>query len=104
VSFGTEEGQREVARGARISNLLVTLLTATVRAYQVVVAPWLGPRCRFHPSCSHYALEALATHGAARGLWLTGRRLLRCQPLSAGGIDPVPPPSEPCSQEAPARG
>jgi len=69
-------------------------LSVTIRSYQVAVAPWLGPRCRFHPSCSRYALEALHTHGAARGSWLAARRLLRCQPLCKGGIDPVPPAVE----------
>ena len=62
-----------------------------IRAYQRLVSPLLGPRCRFHPSCSQYALEAIDTHGALRGVWLALRRLLRCHPLHPGGYDPVPP-------------
>lgn len=71
-------------------------LLALVRGYQVLVSPVLpavfGPACgcRFHPTCSHYAAEAVATHGAWRGGWLAVRRLVRCTPLSAGGMDPVP--------------
>lgn len=68
------------------------LLAGLVRLYQLVVSPWLAPSCRFEPSCSAYALEALRTHGALRGSWLTMRRLGRCQPFSAGGYDPVPEP------------
>lgn len=68
-----------------------SLLRAIVRAYQLVLSPWLGPRCRFHPTCSHYALEALELHGAWRGSGLTLRRLLRCHPWGEGGYDPVPP-------------
>jgi len=63
---------------------------AIVRAYQLVLRPWLGPRCRFHPSCSCYATEALAAHGVWHGGWLTLRRLSRCHPWHAGGFDPVP--------------
>lgn len=62
-----------------------------VRLYQMIVSPWLGPRCRFEPSCSHYACDALGEHGLARGGWLTVRRLSRCHPFHAGGFDPVPP-------------
>jgi len=61
-----------------------------VRAYQATLAPLLGGACKFHPSCSHYAVEALERHGAARGSWLALRRLLRCRPFAAGGYDPVP--------------
>ena len=66
-------------------------LRALIRAYQVVVSPWLGPRCRFHPSCSQYALDALDAHGTLRGTWLAIKRLARCHPFTPGGYDPVPP-------------
>lgn len=75
-------------------------LLALVRGYQVLVSPVLpalfGPACgcRFHPSCSRYAAEAIATHGAWRGAGLALWRLVRCTPLSAGGLDPVPPRRE----------
>ncbi len=67
------------------------LLVLIVRGYQLVISPMLGPRCRFHPTCSQYAIEALRTHGALKGSWLTLRRLGRCHPLHPGGYDPVPP-------------
>jgi putative membrane protein insertion efficiency factor len=66
------------------------LLVGTIRSYQLVLSPLLGPRCRFYPSCSHYAIEAIERHGAARGGRLALRRLVRCHPLNAGGYDPVP--------------
>ncbi|HET6582644.1 MAG TPA: membrane protein insertion efficiency factor YidD [Nannocystaceae bacterium] len=58
----------------------------------------LGPRCRFYPSCSHYACEALETHGLARGLGLAVRRVLRCHPFHPGGVDPVPEPRTPAAE------
>lgn len=70
-----------------------------IRGYQVALAPLkfllpappvTGGCCRFHPTCSHYAAEAVARHGAARGLWLAARRLARCHPWNEGGFDPVP--------------
>ena len=67
------------------------LLVFLVRGYQWCVSPLLGPRCRFTPTCSQYAVEALQTHGAVKGMWLTLRRLLRCHPMHPGGHDPVPP-------------
>ena len=67
------------------------LLRLPIRAYQLLISPLLGPSCRFHPSCSHYAIEAIDTHGAGHGLWLSVRRLARCHPWCAGGHDPVPP-------------
>lgn len=67
------------------------LLRGLIRGYQLFISPLLGPRCRFYPTCSHYALEAIDTHGALKGSWLALRRLLRCHPWSAGGVDPVPP-------------
>lgn len=68
------------------------IVCAIIRVYQWVLSPWLGGNCRFYPSCSHYALEAVETHGALRGGWLALRRLLRCHPLAPGGVDLVPPP------------
>lgn len=75
------------------------LLIATLRGYKRWISPLLGPRCRFHPTCSAYGMEAIGRFGALRGGWLTLRRLLRCHPLHPGGLDPVPPrtPSSPRS-------
>ena len=58
-----------------------------VHAYRLLVSPFLGPRCKYHPTCSRYALDALREHGAARGLVLAGWRILRCNPWSHGGVD-----------------
>ncbi|HEX9627553.1 MAG TPA: membrane protein insertion efficiency factor YidD [Acidiferrobacterales bacterium] len=66
------------------------LLTGPIRLYQRALSPLLGPRCRFYPSCSSYAIEAIERHGAARGSWLAVRRIARCHPLNEGGLDPVP--------------
>jgi hypothetical protein len=74
-----------------LTRLVVRLLVLPIRAYQLLVSPLLGPRCRFYPSCSAYAVQALTTHGPLRGSWLAVRRLLRCHPWNPGGIDPVPP-------------
>lgn len=67
------------------------LLVAVIRLYQRFISPLLPPRCKYYPTCSEYAVEALRVHGAWKGLLLAGWRLLRCNPLSDGGIDPVPP-------------
>jgi uncharacterized protein len=67
------------------------LLVWILRAYQIALSPMLGQRCRFYPSCSHYAIDAINTHGALRGSWLTVRRVGRCHPWNEGGFDPVPP-------------
>jgi putative membrane protein insertion efficiency factor len=61
-----------------------------VRAYRLLFSPWVGHGCRFQPTCSAYALEALERHGALRGAWLAARRILRCHPLGGSGIDNVP--------------
>ena len=65
-------------------------LVALIRAYQLVISPALPPACRFTPTCSQYALEAIRRHGAARGSWLAVRRLARCHPFNPGGFDAVP--------------
>ena len=67
------------------------LLMAVISGYRMVVSPMLGPRCRFYPSCSAYALGAVREHGALRGMWLAVRRIGRCHPFNPGGYDPVPP-------------
>jgi putative membrane protein insertion efficiency factor len=74
------------------------LLTGLVRAYQLLLSPVLPASCRFFPSCSAYAVEALAKHGAVSGSWLAVRRVCRCHPWNDGGFDPVP---EPKSKAAP---
>ena len=71
-------------------NLPRRLLAGLVRAYQLLFSPWLGNVCRYYPSCSHYALEAINRHGALGGTALAAWRLLRCNPWSLGGVDPVP--------------
>ncbi|WP_083917997.1 membrane protein insertion efficiency factor YidD [Nocardiopsis xinjiangensis] len=68
------------------------VLMLPIRGYQRFISPLFPPVCRFYPSCSAYAMEALRVHGALRGLWLAIRRIARCQPFHSGGLDPVPPP------------
>jgi uncharacterized protein len=66
------------------------LMIYAVRGYQVSISPLLPATCRYHPSCSNYAIEAIERHGAVRGGWLAARRIARCNPFVAGGYDPVP--------------
>ena len=80
---GGEWRRRDLGAAAR-------QLVALLRGYQVYVSPAFPPVCRFYPTCSTYAIEALQRHGALRGSWLTLRRLLKCAPWHPGGIDPVP--------------
>lgn len=72
--------------GALVRHALVGL----VRAYRLLLSPWIGSACRFEPTCSLYAIEAIERHGAAAGSYLAARRILRCHPGCAGGCDPVP--------------
>jgi uncharacterized protein len=67
------------------------VLLALLRAYRLLLSPLLGASCRFYPTCSTYAVEAVETHGAARGTWLAVKRILKCHPWHPGGVDPVPP-------------
>ena len=71
------------------------LLIFLIRVYQVMLSPFVGGACRFQPTCSAYAIEAVATHGAWRGSLLAARRLSRCHPLGRAGFDPVPVPKLP---------
>jgi putative membrane protein insertion efficiency factor len=73
-----------------VKALLAKPLIWLVRGYQLFISPFMPPSCRFHPTCSHYAIEALQKHGAVKGLWLALRRIARCHPWHPGGHDPVP--------------
>lgn len=88
-------GVRERARSAG-----AWLLLLFVRFYQVFLSPFLGGACKFYPSCSHYASEAIERHGARLGFVLAGKRLLRCRPFTRGGYDPVPDEMETTRQAA----
>jgi putative membrane protein insertion efficiency factor len=79
---------RRVAAFAR--RAAVALLSAPLHVYRYAISPMLPPRCRFHPSCSDYAIQALHRHGPLAGSWLAFSRVCRCHPLSDGGLDPVP--------------
>ena len=94
-----EETVRVEARRTQRVSLAAGSLIAIVRVYQLVLGPLMGGHCRFHPTCSHYAIDALREHGAMRGSWLALRRVLRCHPLSRGGFDPVPQKSAAAADE-----
>jgi len=79
------------------------VLIALIRVYQRFISPLLGPQCRYAPTCSQYAVEALRTHGAIKGSALAGWRILRCNPFSRGGFDPVPPGKRPTGTDTQLR-
>jgi putative membrane protein insertion efficiency factor/ribonuclease P protein component len=85
-----QEAARIATRLAAVDWFVRALLILLVRGYQVTLSPMLPPSCRYMPSCSAYAIEALEKHGAVRGSWLAARRILRCHPFRPGGYDPVP--------------
>ena len=74
----------------KANHLLKLILIAVIRIYQLTLSPVLGPSCRFYPSCSEYARQAITLHGPVRGSLYTLKRLLRCHPFHSGGEDPVP--------------
>jgi hypothetical protein len=88
------------AEPGRLNQASVWLLLAVVRFYQVVLAPLTFSVCKFYPTCSHYATEAIARHGARRGVRLAAARLWRCRPGTQGGFDPVPEVEESGAQES----
>ena len=85
-------GAATARSAARLAQIFAWPLLALLWTYRRFVSPAMPAACRFHPSCSRYASEAIATHGPIRGTWLAVRRLLRCHPWNVGGPDPVPPP------------
>ncbi len=74
-----------------ILGVMKQLLLLAIRGYQITLSPFFGTQCRFHPTCSAYAMEAIEIHGAWRGSWLAVKRILKCHPWHTGGVDPVPP-------------
>ncbi len=70
---------------------LAFILSIPVRAYRLLLSPWVGNSCRYQPTCSAYAMEALEKHGGFKGSWLAAKRIARCHPLGSSGYDPVPP-------------
>ena len=75
----------------KVRDLPKRCVLAGIRLYQLTLSPYLGRRCRFHPTCSSYAIEAIEVHGALKGSWMGLKRVLRCHPFHPGGYDPVPP-------------
>jgi hypothetical protein len=73
-----------------VRQVLISPFLLLIRLYQLIVSPWLGPKCRFTPTCSQYGMEALRKHGLVKGLWLTIRRVSKCHPWGGSGYDPVP--------------
>lgn len=101
--------EMSTARTSERASVAARVLMVPIAGYRRFISPFIAPRCRFAPSCSEYALEALRVHGAVRGLWLTVRRLARCHPFHPGGYDPVPAAFTPrgkahgVSSQSPAR-
>ena len=78
----------------KVSIALRKVPVGIIKLYQTLLSPMLGPTCRFHPSCSHYAVDAITEHGMIRGCWISIKRILKCHPFNDGGYDPVPEKKE----------
>lgn len=91
ASHPEKEARKQAKRTSRKS-LAVRSLLGLITLYRLVLSPLFGARCRFYPTCSHYAMEAVTQWGALRGLVMTAKRLFKCQPFHPGGYDPVPAP------------
>lgn len=91
IPFHAYSGNRSDCRCRRFDAVIDRLLILLLRGYKRALSPLLGPRCRFVPSCSEYAMEAIGRFGALKGGWLALKRIGRCHPLHPGGHDPVPP-------------
>lgn len=89
-----ESGELREGEAARPRSVMLRVpslaLRLAIRGYQVAISPMLPPACRYYPTCSNYAIEAIEKHGALRGGWMAARRIGRCHPFSPGGYDPVP--------------
>lgn len=84
-----------------LSNVPATLLKGAIKLYQLVISPMLGPRCRYLPTCSEYAVEAIDRHGPVTGSWLAIKRIARCHPWGGSGLDPVPENEARCQHHTP---
>ncbi len=76
--------------GKALRKVIILVPLVLIKLYQLIISPMLGPKCRFEPSCSNYAVSALKTHGLIIGSWLSIKRILKCHPFNPGGYDPVP--------------
>lgn len=74
----------------KLNEILTLPFILLIRAYQLVISPWLGPKCRFTPTCSEYGIQAFKKYGPIKGFWLTAKRLGKCHPWGSSGFDPVP--------------
>ena len=86
-----------------LTRALAAVLKAPIHVYRYAISPLLPPACRFYPSCSEYAVEAIGTHGPVKGSWLAARRVCRCHPWNPGGVDPVPTCVSPVLREGGGR-
>jgi putative membrane protein insertion efficiency factor len=94
MNMPSDVPQRLVSAIASLVSTAISVgFKCLVRCYQVMISPFVQPRCRFHPTCSHYAMEALETHGPLTGGALAAKRLARCHPWTEGGVDFVPKPN-----------